>query len=60
MASKYSIKVGSTWKDAKGRTWEIIEKMPFGRCRVRTTDRTRVGEMKLADAQRIFDAANQK
>lgn len=40
---------GYTWEDAKGRTWEVMEKLPFGRLRVRTADRSRVGEIREID-----------
>jgi hypothetical protein len=44
-SSTSELKVGYTWKDAKGRTWEIIERLPFGMFRVRTADGSRVGEL---------------
>lgn len=37
--------VGTQWTDSKGRRWEVIENLHFGRWAVRTKDRTRVGEM---------------
>ena len=47
------IHVGTTWRDAKGRTWEVVERLPFGKFRVRTTDRTRVGEMRGRDIEEV-------
>lgn len=55
------LKVGYTWKDKKGRTWEIIERLPFGMFRVRTTDKSRVGELSgkdiLAEEHETFAGA---
>jgi hypothetical protein len=42
---RVAITIGHNWKDAKGRTWEVIERLPFGMFRVRTTDLSRTGEM---------------
>lgn len=39
------VTVGIKWKDSKGRTWEVFERMPFGMFKVRTTDLSRLGEM---------------
>jgi hypothetical protein len=43
------ILIGFKWIDAKRRTWEVYKRMPFGRFMVRTTDLSRVGEMRGID-----------
>lgn len=45
METDMQIGVGTSWKDAKGRIWEVFERMPFGMFRVRTADLSRIGEM---------------
>lgn len=45
---KVSRLIGSTWTDSKGRTWEVVEMVRVNLYAVRTTDRTRVGEMNAA------------
>lgn len=40
-----TIAVGTSWQDASGRTWEVVERLPFGMFRVRTSDMSRIGEM---------------
>ena len=47
------VHVGMTWTDTKGRAWEVVERLPFGKFRVRTTDRTRVGEMRGSDIEQV-------
>ena len=46
------VAVGTKWTDAKGRTWEVIEDLHFGRFRVRTTDFSRLGEMQGASIRK--------
>ena len=51
------MQVGFKWEDAKGRVWQIWERLPFGRCRVRVVSvpeayegpRHLHGEMRLSD-----------
>ena len=45
------IAVGIKWIDAKGRTWEVCDRLPFGRFRVRTSVMSRVGEMRGTDIE---------
>jgi len=40
------IQIGLTFVDGKGRTWEVIEQLPFGYFRVRTIDLSRVRELR--------------
>ena len=51
------IRPGFEWTDQKGRVWEVVEDLSFGRVRVRTKDRSRVGEMRkseiLAEIERL-------
>lgn len=37
------IAVGSQWVDAKGRTFEVVEKHPFGKVTVKQLDRAYFG-----------------
>jgi hypothetical protein len=52
------ISVGTSWKDSKGRTWEVVERLPFGKARIRTTDLRCVGEMYERDIRRILETKN--
>ncbi|HLF96975.1 MAG TPA: hypothetical protein VI457_07510 [Methylococcaceae bacterium] len=45
------LKVGDKWPGTYGKTWEVVELLPFGYCRVRTTDLCRVGEMRQKAAR---------
>ena len=55
LATHGELNVGYTWTDAKGRTWEIIERLPFGMFRVRTTNMSRVGELSGREIRAISD-----
>lgn len=50
--------IGSTWTDAKGRTWEVVEMVKPGLYRVRTTDLSRVGESYARDIRRRIEEAS--
>ncbi|MGC4033651.1 MAG: hypothetical protein QM754_18355 [Tepidisphaeraceae bacterium] len=54
---QHRVQVGTQWLDAKGRLWTVFEVLPFGRCRVHTNDRTRVGEMQTSGIRREITAA---
>jgi rhamnose utilization protein RhaD (predicted bifunctional aldolase and dehydrogenase) len=41
-----STSVGMKWTDAKGRTWEVMRMLAFGRYEVATADRKNTAEMR--------------
>ncbi len=51
------IGVGTKWTDSKGREWEVYERLPFGKFKVRTTDKSRLGELKTNDIRAAIEEA---
>ncbi len=38
------VTMATRWRDARGREWQIVEKLPFGRNSCTTTDRRYQGD----------------